>query len=55
MVYKQDETLKKLEDFLGIEMARIEMRTDSVGRYKTAEGRDMFDFFEEDMLECGYN
>jgi hypothetical protein len=54
MVFKQGETLKKLEDFLGIKMAEIEMRTDSVGRYKTAEGKYMFDFFEEDMRECGY-
>jgi hypothetical protein len=54
MVLKQDETLKKLEDFLGIKMAKIEMRTDPIGRYKTAEGKYMFDFFEEDMRECGY-
>jgi len=54
MVHNQDETLKKLEDFLGINMAKIEMRADSVGRYKTAEGKYMFDFFEEDMRECGY-
>ena len=54
MVFNQDETLKKLEDFLGIKMAKIEMRTDSVGRYKTAEGKYMFDFFEEEMKECGY-
>ena len=54
MVFNQDETLKKLEDFLGINMAKIEMRPDSVGRYKTAEGKYMFDFFEEEMKECGY-
>jgi hypothetical protein len=54
MVFKQDETLEKLEDFLGIKMGKIEMRTNSVGRYKTAEGKYMFDFFEEDMRECGY-
>ena len=54
MVFNQDKTLKKLEDFLGIKMAKIEMRPDSVGRYKTAEGKYMFDFFEEEMKECGY-
>ena len=54
MVLNQGETLKKLEDFLGIKMAEIEMRADSVGRYKTAEGKYMFDFFEDDMRECGY-
>jgi len=54
MVYNQDETLKKLEDYLGIKMAKIEMRTDSVGRWKTDEGKYMFDFFAEDIKECGY-
>jgi len=54
MIFKQDETLARLEDFLGIKMGKIEMRTDPVGRYKTAEGKYMFDFFEEDMRECGY-
>ena len=54
MVFNQDETLKKLEAYLGIKMAKIEMRADSVGRWKTAEGRYMYDFFAEDIKECGY-
>jgi len=54
MVFNQDETLRKLEDFLGIPMAKIEMRPDSVGRWKTDDGDYMFDFFKEDLLECGY-
>ena len=54
MVFNQDETLKKLEDYLGIKPAKIEMRTDSVGRWKKDEGKYMFDFFAEDMKECGY-
>ncbi len=54
MVFEQDKTLKRLEDFLGMPMAKIPMRTDSVGRYKTAEGKYMFDFFAEDIKECGY-
>lgn len=54
MVFKQDETLKQLEEFLGIPMATIEMRPDSVGRYKTDDGVHMFDFFKPDMLTCGY-
>lgn len=54
MVLKQDETLKKLSGFLGIPLAKIEMRPDSVGRYKTDGGEHMFDFFREDMIECGY-
>lgn len=54
MVFNQDKTLAGLSEFLGIELAKIEMRTDSVGRYKTADGVYMFDFFKEDMDECGY-
>ena len=54
MVFEQNKTLKRLEDFLGMPMAKIPMRTDSVGRYKTAEGKYMFDFFADDIKECGY-
>ena len=55
MVFNQDETLRKLEDYLGIKMVKIEMRPDSVGRWKNDMGKYMFDFFAEDMKECGYN
>ena len=54
MVFNQDETLKKLEAFLGINLAKIEMRTDSVGRWKSDTDKNVFDFFIEDMEECGY-
>ena len=52
MVLKQYETLARLEAYLGIPMAKIEMRPDSVGRYKTAEGKVMYDFFFDDLKEC---
>lgn len=54
MVLRQREVLQRLEDFLGIPMVTIRMRPDSVGRYKTDGGITMFDFFAEDLLECGY-
>lgn len=54
MVFKQDETLKRLSDYLGISLAKIEMRPDSVGRWKSDTGKNVFDFFVEDMKECGY-
>ena len=54
MVLRQSEVLQRLEDFLGIPMVAIDMRPDSVGRYKTDGGITMFDFFAEDLLECGY-
>lgn len=54
MIFKQDEVLDRLSGYLGIKLAKIEMRPDSVGRYKTDEGNYMFDFFKTDMKECGY-
>lgn len=54
MVLRQSEVLQRLENFLGIPMVAIDMRPDSVGRYKTDGGITMFDFFAEDLLECGY-
>lgn len=54
MVFKQDDVLSALSEYLGIKLAKIEMRPDSVGRYKTDDGNYMFDFFKSDMDECGY-
>ena len=54
MVFDQDNTLARISDYLGIPIAKIEMRPDSVGRYKTDKGEHMFDFFENDMKELGY-
>ena len=54
LVLKQEETLKRLEDFLGIPLARVVARRDSIGRWKTDEGQHYFDFFKEAMEETGY-
>ncbi len=53
-VLKQEETLKRLEDFLGIPLARIIVRRDSIERYKEDTGVNYFDFFEKSMREYGY-
>lgn len=53
-VLKQEETLSRLEAFLGIPLARIIVRPDSIGRYKTDTGVNYFDFFEPAMREHGY-
>jgi hypothetical protein len=53
-VLTQEETLKRLEKFLGIPLARIIVRTDSIGRYETDNGVNYFDFFEPAMHEYGY-
>ncbi len=53
-VLKQEETLTCLEEFLGIELARIEVNPQAVGRYKLDEGVSYYDFLEPAMREYGY-
>ena len=53
-VLTQAETLRRLEEFLGIKLARIPVRTDPVGRWKTDGGVNHFDFLEPAMDEHGY-
>lgn len=53
-VLDQEPTLVRLEEFLGIPLARIEVRPEAVGRWKTAEGQVEFDFLRDDMAELGY-
>ena len=54
MVFDQDNTVARISGFLGIPITKIEMRPDSVGRYKTDDGVHMFDFFASDMKDLGY-
>ena len=54
-ILKQEETLERLEDFLGMPLARIIVRPDSVGRWKTADGNYNFDFLEESLEENQYH
>ena len=53
-VLHQEETLARLEEFLGIPLARIPVRRDPVGRWKTDEGRHDFCFFEDPIREYQY-
>jgi hypothetical protein len=53
-VLRQEETLKRLEAFLGFPLARIIVRPDSIGRYKEDSGVNYFDFFEPAMREYHY-
>ena len=53
-VLDQEATLAKIEGFLGIPLARIEVRPEAVGRWKTDVGEHDFDFLADDMLELGY-
>lgn len=53
-VLSQDATLERLEAFLGIKLEKIEVRPESVGRWKTTEGGLDLGFLREDMAELGY-
>lgn len=54
-VLKQEETLKRLEDYLEIPLARIIVRQDSINRFETDTGVNYFDFFEASMREYNYS
>jgi len=53
-VLDQERTLARLESFLGIPLARIPVRPESVGRWRTDAGRHDFPFFHEDLVRHGY-
>ena len=53
-VLRQEETLARLEAFLGIPLARIEVRPEAVDRYRQDEGTSYYDFLEPAMREYGY-
>ena len=53
-VLKQEETLERLESFLGIPLARIILRKDTIERWKTDDDVNYYDFFEPAMQEYNY-
>jgi hypothetical protein len=53
-VLNQAETLARLEDYLGLKLVKIEVRPDSVGRWKADDGVHYYDFFEPAMREYKY-
>lgn len=54
-VLRQDETLARLESFLGFPLARVPVHPETVARYKQDNGVSMFDFLEPAMREYEYN
>lgn len=54
-VLDQEATLRRLEGFLGLELARIEVRPESVGRWRRqADARVDFPFLRQRLAELGY-
>lgn len=49
----QDATLARLETYLGFPLAKIPVRPESIGRWKSAEGQYDFDFFPRETLYEG--
>ncbi len=54
-VLDQERTLARLEAFLGIPLARIPVRTDSVGRWRSDEGPHDFPCLQDDLERHGYD
>jgi hypothetical protein len=53
-VLHQEETLARLEDFLGFKLVRIPVHPETVDRWKADEGVNFYDFLGPAMLEYGY-
>lgn len=53
-VLRQEETLKRLEKFLGIPLARIPVRPETVGRWKKDPTPTQFDFLVPALQAYGY-
>jgi hypothetical protein len=53
-VLNQDETLVRLEQFLGLPLVKVDVNPEAVGRWRTSNEKLDFDFLHEDMKELGY-
>lgn len=53
-VLRQEESLGRLEAFLGVPMARIEVRPEAVGRWRREPGPHDFGFLADDLARYGY-
>ena len=53
-VLRQQETLARLEVFLGFKLAQVPVQPETVGRFKLDEEVNYFSFLEPAMIEYGY-
>ena len=54
-VLEQRKTLRRIKKFMGMNLVRIPVRTDSIGRWKTDPQTNYFDLLEPAMREYGYD
>jgi len=52
-VLKQDETIGRLEKYLGMPLVKVPVQPDAVGRWRTDPKPAIFDFFAKDSLYGG--
>ena len=53
-ILNQAETLRKIEDFLGIKLETIPVHPETVDRWKLDQGINYYDFLEPAMRQFGY-
>ncbi|MGC9467530.1 MAG: sulfotransferase family protein, partial [Anaerolineae bacterium] len=53
-VLHRDEQLARLEAFLGLELARIPVKSEAVGRWRSDTGTTYYDFLAPAMAQYGY-
>jgi len=53
-VLKQDQTVAKLQDYLGFPLAKIPVDPSRIGQWQADTGTHDFDFFKPDLREHGY-
>ena len=53
-ILRQEQDLKQLEGYLGFPVAKIEVRPESVGRWKSDDGVHDFPCFQEELRKYGY-
>ena len=53
-VLRQDETLARLEDYLGFRLAKVPVQPEAVARYLGDEETNYYDFLAPAMIEYGY-